>query len=166
MRTAIGRVVLLAATVIGFSTAMARSASADTAYQPYVNMGSGDCLAVAAGNMTNGTPIVPYPCDGSPNQNWSHADVGWSVWRNGANHDKCLALAGNSNQQGAKMVIWDCQLTTSGQLWNFENNGRAMWLHIYNHQTGSTFALTGWGTTVYQDYWSNWGWNYQAWLAQ
>jgi ricin-type beta-trefoil lectin protein len=103
------------------------------------------CLGVSAGNMTNGTPIISYTCNGHPDQQWEHIDpdeFGYGPWRNMADTNKCLALAGNSTSPGAKMVIWDCD-GTPGQLWNSAPGGLpgSEGLHIWNWETGAAMAL-------------------------
>ena len=78
------------------------------------NRVTGFCLGVAGGNVTNGTPIIVWRCNGNTDQTWTVDFIAQNgrppfLVRNGTNRNKCLSVANNSRNNGAQMVIWDCK---------------------------------------------------------
>jgi hypothetical protein len=83
------------------------------------------CLGLAASNVTNGTAIITYHCDGTPNQDWSLSSVETGDrLTTGANPNKCLTY--DSIYQG-HVVIWDCDNDPLGgaslQDWTVDSAG-------------------------------------------
>jgi hypothetical protein len=78
------------------------------------NLDTGFCLGVQAGNVTNGTPIIVWDCNGNADQTWTVESVNGDgsapfLLRNGVNRNKCLSVAGQRTDNGAPLVIWDCK---------------------------------------------------------
>jgi hypothetical protein len=81
-----------------------------------------ECLGVLGGDMTNGTPVVIWACNGHPDQTWQISAVPGSSGplqiRNSQNLNKCLGVLGSATSDGSKLVIWDCNGHTD-QNWQF-----------------------------------------------
>lgn len=84
------------------------------------------CLGVLGGDMTNGTPVVQWPCNGHPDQTWqihtANGSPGGPLWTEiQSAHDpgKCLGVLGSATSDGSSLVIWDCNGSTD-QLWQFQ----------------------------------------------
>jgi galactose oxidase len=95
----------------------------------WFTQGTGDCLGVYGGNMTNGTPVVQWPCNGNPDQTWEIQTVNgppmndgytltWTQVVNYQDPSKCLGVLGGAIGDGAPLVIWDCNGHTD-QRWLF-----------------------------------------------
>ncbi len=73
----------------------------------------GLCMGVQGGNMTPGTAIIAWTCDGSPNQSWAlDANSGapnYFLMRNEANPSECLSVFQMATYNGAPLVIWPCK---------------------------------------------------------
>jgi hypothetical protein len=88
------------------------AAAAAVGHVTWKNINSGQCLGVLNGNMTNGTPVIQWPCNGNPDQEWtvppipSHGVFG--EMRNMQNNNKCLGVKNGSLDAGATLLIWDC----------------------------------------------------------
>ena len=103
-------------------------AKADGPAKTWISQGAGKCLGVLAGNMTNGTAVVQWACNGSPDQKWvistgSQAGVPDgqpTTIRNSKNQSKCLGVNASATNDGANLVIWDCNGSLDQQ-WVFEN---------------------------------------------
>jgi hypothetical protein len=82
----------------------------------------GQCLGVLGGNMTNGTPVVTWTCDGNPDQTWEIVNgfpgSGWVQIQNSQDPNKCLGVLGAATSDGSSLVIWDCNGSWD-QLWDF-----------------------------------------------
>jgi hypothetical protein len=90
---------------------------------PTAGTGSpGECLGVQGGDMTNGTPIVIWTCNGHPDQTWDivggSGGSGFVQLRNSQNTNKCLGVQAAATANGSKLVIWDCN-ASSDQEWAF-----------------------------------------------
>ncbi|MFF5230958.1 PQQ-dependent sugar dehydrogenase [Dactylosporangium sp. NPDC000521] len=91
-------------------------------FQRKVNVNSGKCLGMPAGNMTNGTKAVQWTCDGSSDQSWSipggvNDGIYYQV-KNRVNPTKCLGVPGGSMVEGTQLVIWDCD-GSDDQFWTY-----------------------------------------------
>ena len=113
-RSALACTAVLTALALTLLTGM--TANASTSFLGYwVNNSAGKCLGVLAANMTNGTPVVQWGCDGTPNQDWIIAtpngfpgnDIQTQI-RNAQNSTKCLGVFNSETGDGANLVIWDC----------------------------------------------------------
>jgi hypothetical protein len=84
----------------------------------FTNLNSKMCLGVLRGDMTNGTPVVQWPCIGHPDQTWvvDSLDGGWTTIRNSVNQNKCLGVWAGGTADGSNLVIWDCD-GTPNQKW-------------------------------------------------
>jgi hypothetical protein len=87
---------------------------------------NGQCMGVAAGNMTNGTNIVPWSCNANVSNGYTQAkDQAWTVdlndcfhgyWssvlycsvHNAMNYNKCLGTRAGATGNNTNLVIWDC----------------------------------------------------------
>jgi len=102
-------------------------AKADSTFtSTWFTEGSGDCLGVLGGNMTNGTPIVQWPCNGNPDQTWETQTINggpgdpiWTQIVDSQDTSKCLGVAGEGTADGSNLVIWDCN-GNPDQLWFFQ----------------------------------------------
>jgi hypothetical protein len=109
-------------------TVLAPHAKADAGIltTSWASMGAGKCLGVRAADMTNGTPIVQWQCDGTPNQSWEIETVqnfmipggNWTQIRNSQDPSKCLGVQAAATNDGANLVIWDCN-SSWDQQWTF-----------------------------------------------
>jgi len=76
---------------------------------PLWNWNARKCLGVLGGNMTNGTPVVQWTCNGNPDQQWQVTVGGaWAQIRNIQNPGKCLGVINSTTYNGSNLVIWDC----------------------------------------------------------
>jgi len=85
--------------------------------------GAGECLGVLGGNMTNGTAVVVWTCNGHPDQTWEiingfPGSGGFMQIHNSQDPSKCLGVLGSATSDGSNLVIWDCN-NHSDQLWQF-----------------------------------------------
>jgi hypothetical protein len=103
------------------------------------NLATGYCLGVQAGDVTNGTPIIVWRCNGNADQTWTAESVNADgsapfLLRNGANRNKCLSVAGQRTDNGAPLVIWDCKPSgLRDQRWTFlDGNLNPQCTTIYN----------------------------------
>ena len=68
--------------------------------------GTGKCLGVLGGNMTNGTPIVQWTCNGNPDQMWIIQTVNpggipggnFTQIQNYQDPSKCLGVLGSASR--------------------------------------------------------------------
>ncbi len=70
-----------------------------------------ECLGVLGGNMTNGTPVVTWTCNGHADQTWVINGVpgqSQTTIRNSQNPNKCLGVLAAATSDGSSLVIWDC----------------------------------------------------------
>ena len=116
------------ATGLSLSALTTLPAKADGPAKTWTSQGSGKCLGVLGGNMTNGTPVVQWTCNGHPDQSWfittsspsGVPDGQPTTIRNSANPSKCLGVFASATNDGANLVIWDCNGNLD-QSWVFEN---------------------------------------------
>jgi hypothetical protein len=80
----------------------------------------GKCLEVPDWNVTNGTGIDIWDCNGGSNQDWILALDG--TIRPAFNTSKCLDLPDWNTADGTTIDIWDCNGGTN-QRWTLESNG-------------------------------------------
>jgi hypothetical protein len=77
------------------------------------------CMGVAGGNMTPGTPIITWGCDGSFNQHWgldpNSGVPNTYLLTNERDPSKCLSVDKKSTNAGAQLVIWPCKNVTDNQ---------------------------------------------------
>ncbi|WP_374227554.1 ricin-type beta-trefoil lectin domain protein [Streptomyces sp. AC627_RSS907] len=76
----------------------------------------GNCLDVAGGGKTNGTPVQIYTCNGGAAQQWTLEGSEDDLHLRNVNSQKCLDVAGNASANGTKIQISDCY-KSKGQSW-------------------------------------------------
>jgi hypothetical protein len=87
------------------------------------NRSTGFCLGVRAGDVTNGTHIIVWRCNGNSDQTWTVEPLGpgtngpFFTLRNGTNRNKCLSVAGFSIENNARLVIRDCTPNQTVDQW-------------------------------------------------
>jgi glucosylceramidase len=100
--------------------------TAYTSWWANKNPGAGKCMGVVGGNMTNGTPVVQWSCNGHPDQSWEIQVVNgspggiWTQIRNFQDPNKCLGVLGSTTFDGSNLVIWDCN-GSGDQEWFFQS---------------------------------------------
>ena len=70
------------------------------------------CLDVKGGGSADGTPIILWPCHGSPNQQWAVVPPGLIRGIGG----KCLDVTGGGSADGTPIILWPCH-GTDNQKW-------------------------------------------------
>ena len=106
----------------------------------------GLCLGVQGGNMTPGTPIIDWTCDGSPNQLWgfdsNSGASGSDLIRNAADPTECLSVFQMETTMRAPLVIWPCkdQSNNQDQRWNIAAIAS---VPIYNWASGLQILPSG-----------------------
>lgn len=78
--------------------------------------GRGKCMDIEGNNMSNGTPVHHWSCQGQVTQLWYHDPDG--LLRNKNNPDKCVDVYAFGTGNGSRLVIWDC---------NDQGNQRFAW---------------------------------------
>lgn len=77
------------------------------------------CMGVQGGNMTPGTAVIAWTCDGSLNQQWTadpnSGQPGYYLIENAANTSECLSVFQMETTNGAPLVIWPCKDQSSNQ---------------------------------------------------
>ena len=68
--------------------------------------GRGKCIDIEGNNMSNGTPVHHWSCQGQTTQLWYHDPDG--QLRNKNNPDKCVDVFAFGTGNGSRLVIWDC----------------------------------------------------------
>jgi Ricin-type beta-trefoil lectin domain len=140
----------------------------------WLNSTTNFCLGVAAGNVTNGTAIIVWACNGNTDQAWTAESVnpfasGPYLLRNGTNRNKCLSVAAMSKNNGAVLVIWDCKAVgaNSDQLWTFKDGTTSGTTNLVNVNSGLLMGVQGGslseGATVMQ--WQDLGHGDQQWFT-
>ena len=76
----------------------------------------GNCLDVAGGGKTNGTPVQVYTCNGGAAQQWMVEGSEDDLHLRNVGSQKCLDVAGNASANGTKIQISDCY-KSKGQSW-------------------------------------------------
>jgi Ricin-type beta-trefoil lectin domain-like len=83
--------------------------AASTFTENWFSEGSGKCLGALGGNMTNGTPVVQWTCNGHPDQMWEIQIVNsipggnWTQIQNAQDPSKCLGVLGSAT---STVPIW------------------------------------------------------------
>jgi hypothetical protein len=112
---------LIAALAVTVTTALAYpgTAKADIFNEWHPPFANGQCMGVAGGNMTPGTPIIDWQCDNSLNQLWgldlNSGTQNAYLLRNERNHSECLSVDQKSTNVGAHLVIWPCKSVSDNQ---------------------------------------------------
>jgi hypothetical protein len=109
------------------------------------DLNSSKCLGVSGGNMTNGTPIVQFTCNGHPDQQWGVIplnDGNFYQFRNGANNNKCLGVPGGSTNSDVQLVIWDC-LSHPDQFWTAIQDPNTGCFVLQNFNSGLVVGVRG-----------------------
>jgi hypothetical protein len=103
------------AAVTGAGVSVNVKAANAYAFRKLVN-GRGKCLDIEGNNMSNGTPVHHWSCQGQVTQQWYHDPDG--LLRNKNNPDKCIDAFAFGTGNGSRLVIWDC---------NDQSNQRFAW---------------------------------------
>jgi hypothetical protein len=121
------------------ATAVGVTASPAAAFVPqsgdrfvWASQAAGYCMGVAGGDMTSGTSVIQWDCNGNADQTWIAERVGPSYTdgsadfriRNAANPNECLSVAENKTYVwGQPLVIWQCKplSTYDDQIWNLQS---------------------------------------------
>ncbi|MEU6098477.1 RICIN domain-containing protein [Streptomyces sp. NPDC047079] len=77
---------------------------------------AGNCLDVAGGAKTNGTPVQIYTCNGGAAQQWTLEGSEDDLHLRNVGSQRCLDVAGNGSANGTKIQISDCY-KSAGQTW-------------------------------------------------
>jgi hypothetical protein len=80
-----------------------------------------ECLGALGGNMTDGTPVVTWACNGHPDQKWEVDGIpgtGLTQIRNAKDPGMCLGVLAAATSNGANLVIWECNRSLD-QEWSF-----------------------------------------------
>jgi hypothetical protein len=83
-----------------------------------------ECLGVLNGDMTNGTRIVSFTCNGHPDQTWEITNPpgrNTTSIRNSQDPSKCLGVLASGTSDGSNLVIWDCNGSTD-QNWTIQGS--------------------------------------------
>lgn len=136
-----------------------RSAPRKSGWFQIRNRQTGKCLADPHGSTKNGTQLQLWPCNGSPNQNWTFYLVAgcienWPceyVFYN-ENAKKCLEVKNGSKANGAPAALWSCTPSgsTSSQWWvlfSVDNSGYQVYQNI-SSRTDMTASGTANGSKV------------------
>ncbi len=123
--------------------------AADAGWWNWRNVGSGKCLGVTGGNMSNGTRIVQWDCNGHDDQYWAAVGLGDGSYyelRNKANSSKCLGVDASSGNEGAWLLIWDCNGHTD-QLWtvvrSYYSDGSFAGYVFVNYNSSQVIGIDG-----------------------
>jgi hypothetical protein len=130
--------------VTGRSVSLAaESQTGDIGTEPY-----GKCLAVGGGSKANGARVIQWPCNGHAEQIWTRV----VLWRyNGIasvrivnkNSGKCLAVAGGSDAEAAKVIQWDC-VGSQDQRWiEWPEPNSRRWVSFQNGNSIKCLAVAG-----------------------
>ncbi len=116
----------LAVVLMTVAAGVALPATSHAAGSPQLweNYQSKLCMGVSAGNVTDGTAIITWGCNGNSDQGWILDPVTvnnqtWYLFRDGTNPNQCLSVAAKSKSAGALLVIWHCKPSNDDQdqLW-------------------------------------------------
>jgi hypothetical protein len=138
------------ALIIGLAVvcaSVAVPAAAHAAPQPpqqWQNWNSKFCMGVAGGNVSDGTAIIQWDCNGNIDQGWELDPVTinsqtWYLFRDAADPGQCLSVGDKSTSAGAHLVIWHCKTADDNQdqLWRLFNLRAPLPLaEIYNFNSG------------------------------
>jgi ricin-type beta-trefoil lectin protein len=146
------RVIAFTAVMLVCSVAVAVPASAALPQSDvpliWPNRATGYCLGVSRGDVTNGTPIIVWRCNGNSDQTWTvsqivtNANIAFTL-RNGTNRNKCLTATGQGN--GAAFVISDCKPLGQNmdQQFTYEDGQLAPCTIFWSSYSGKVVGVTG-----------------------
>jgi hypothetical protein len=106
-------------------------------------------MGVQGGNMTPGTAIITWACDGTPNQAWTpDANSGapnYYLLRNEADPTECLSVFEKAMYNGAPLVIWPCKdfNDNQDQRWMLAAASGVNHFIIYNFNSGLLMLPSG-----------------------
>jgi hypothetical protein len=138
---------VLAVGLSAIVASIAIPAAAHAAPQPaqqFQNYNSKFCMGVSGGNVTDGTAIITWDCNGNTDQGWE-LDPGTGnqsgfLFRNATNPNQCLSVGAKSTSAGAHLVIWHCKAANDNQdqLWQVITIPRAPLAlrEIFNSNSG------------------------------
>ncbi len=122
----------------------------------------GKCMGVQAGNMNNGTNIIPWTCNANASNGFTNAtDQAWTydlydcytygavtttycAIRNGKNFNKCLGVKAGSTNEGSNLVIWDCLAGHPDQYWALSQDSHGN-NYLQNLASAISFHTPGFG---------------------
>jgi hypothetical protein len=146
------------AAVTGAGVTVNVKAGNDYVFRKLVD-GRGKCMDIESNNMSNGTAVHHWSCQGQVTQLWYHDPDG--LLRNKNNPDKCVDVYAFGTGNGSRLAIWDC---------NDQANQRFSWSGQTlrpSHAPGKAIDVKDawWGALDGQDlhlwdYQNSWG---QAW---
>jgi hypothetical protein len=140
---------LLIALMAGLAVAALALANAGTAkasnYTEWVTP-DGLCMGVTGGNMTPGTTIITWNCDGTNNQFWAmdfnSGSPNTFLLRNLADPTQCLSVFNKATYLGAPLVIWPCKAFSDNQDQRW-SRATAFSAPIYNFNSGLQVLASG-----------------------
>jgi ricin-type beta-trefoil lectin protein/carbamoyl-phosphate synthase L subunit-like protein len=80
------------------------------------------CVDVLAGATSNGTPVIPFPCENAFNEQWNYSN-GWflgigTVDSGGTSpRNTCMSVHGNATAAGSGVELHTCVSGNMSQLW-------------------------------------------------
>ncbi len=92
------------------------------------------CVNVFGDVSTNETKVVPYYCSADFNNQWNWIDGQFIGLGSSASGNKCLDVAGDSTDVGAKIDLFTCN-NSGGQQWEIRNP-KNLPGEIYNPASG------------------------------
>lgn len=105
--------VLIAGVAVTAAAALAHPGIAKATTYNEWQTENGLCMGVQGGDMTPGTAIITWACDGTPNQHWALDSFSGApntfLLRNEANPNECLSVFEKAMYLGAPLVIWPCK---------------------------------------------------------
>lgn len=127
MRQSLGQILLALSAVTGGLTVSTPATAGRWKMYGYESL----CIGVAGGNMSNGTPIITWNCNGHSDQNWAEQSQPYwgsyvQIWSAGSaappsSAAECIALANDGSiNPGNKAIIWSCSALTTDQAWEEE----------------------------------------------
>lgn len=149
----------VAATVLfGVLFAVPANAEVQTWIQWQNKRNPGMCMGVSGGDMTNGTPIIQWPCNAAnPDQLWRYipldGDTNGYLLQSKKDIGKCLSVPGNWTSPNVGLIIWNCQAAGgTGQTWDAVSVNSGGYYRIRNFYTDRIIAGNGTaqGTAVIQ----------------
>lgn len=133
------RLIALAAGLAAAAAVLAHPGIAKAANYNVWQGTDGLCMGVQGGNMTPGTPIISWRCDGTNNQFWgmdtNSGAPNTFLLRNLANPSECLSVFEEATYLDAPLVIWPCKAFSDNadQRWSRADTVSAP---IYNFNSG------------------------------
>jgi len=119
--------------------------------QQWQNWNAKFCLGVAGGNVSDGTAIIQWDCNGNTDQGWeldqfTINNQTWYLFRDATNPNQCLSVAAKSTSAGAHLVIWHCKPANDNQdqLWqpSFLPRAPLPLAEIFNFNSGLGVAAS------------------------